>query len=659
MKKLALLVLSLFVTAQLYSQSQGISYQAVLIDKNDQEIPGVDISGNIIPNRPILVRFSILDLAGTIDYQEEHSTSTDEFGMINLTIGIGTQTAASPIAFSGIDWNGTPKNLKVEISLGSTDVLYTDFSDQVLTFVPYAYHKNITATGTMIIEDVTDLNSDLNVNNGSPTYLTGTIDVDGIANLNSALNVNNSSATNLSGELNVQGETTLQNVNLTTINSISNEATFVATFENTNDGVGDGIKIKLGKNRAETGNPMSPGSGISQDQIDRMKDLIGCELDIKAKLPIIKDLVIEGLVADVNMQANLALGIGNLLIKFLNASLNIPRIQAFPGFDWNLPDWTGFGSVGFGIDPVYIGPIDLPDVPELSLSFLEGLSVNIDGVQIQIRDLEIESPDFWGIPSICLSDIIPNPLNYENEFIQFSDINDSRMGSIRAQSVVDWSQNYLNPGFLWGLKGAYTSAIDKNHAKYHFKGKITEALTNYTKIGVEYTSGNGDYAEWLERLDSTEAISPGDIVGVIGGKITKNLTCAEQIMAVSSNPIVLGNTPVAGKEYLGNVIAFMGQIPVKIMGPVNTGDYIVGKGDILGYGVAMSPEDMSMEDFKYTVGRSWEVNITTGPKMVNTVVGMHNGDYLNILKGYEERFNNQENRLKRLEEKLDLLLEIK
>ena len=27
---------------------------------------------------------------------------------------------------------------------------------------------------------------------------------------------------------------------------------------------------------------------------------------------------------------------------------------------------------------------------------------------------------------------------------------------------------------------------------------------------------------------------------------------------------------------LGNKVAFMGQIPVKVMGPVETGDYIVG-----------------------------------------------------------------------------------
>ena len=163
---------------------------------------------------------------------------------------------------------------------------------------------------------------------------------------------------------------------------------------------------------------------------------------------------------------------------------------------------------------------------------------------------------------------------------------------------------------------------------------MSYALISYKDIGVVYSSGNGDYAEWLERVYANENISTGDIVGVIGGKITKDLTNAEQVMAVSHQPILLGNIPAEGKNYLGNNIAFMGQIPVKIMGPVNTGDYIVGKGDIKGFGVAISPQNMTLEDFKHAVGRSWEANSNNGPKMVNTVVGIHNGDYLKILQKY-------------------------
>jgi hypothetical protein len=101
----------------------------------------------------------------------------------------------------------------------------------------------------------------------------------------------------------------------------------------------------------------------------------------------------------------------------------------------------------------------------------------------------------------------------------------------------------------------------------------------------------------------------------------------------------LGNIPSADKENLGNNIAFMGQIPVKIMGPVVTGDYIVGNGVIKGYGVAIHPENMTVEDFKFAVGRSWASNTDSGPKLVNTVVGVHNGDFIHILKKIQDKFN--------------------
>ncbi|QGY44426.1 hypothetical protein GM418_12375 [Maribellus comscasis] len=99
----------------------------------------------------------------------------------------------------------------------------------------------------------------------------------------------------------------------------------------------------------------------------------------------------------------------------------------------------------------------------------------------------------------------------------------------------------------------------------------------------------------------------------------------------------------------------MGQIPVKIIGPAQNGDYIVAKGEFPGYGVAVNPKKMTVDDFKLAVGRSWETNTASGPKMVNTVVGVHNGDYLNVFKQYEQRFKESEDRLQALESKIEIL----
>jgi len=431
-----------------------------------------------------------------------------------------------------------------------------------------------------------------------------------------------------------------------------NSTGFIALFENTNTGDGDGIKIKLGKASANNGLPaMSYDLGITEQQKTDLKNLIDCNYSGN-KLNLLTNIVQEGIVLDAKTIGGLAVGVGNLVTGFINSKLGLPvnlknvqmlgKFTVFPGFNW----WR------VHIDSYSAGPYNFPNVtlvpkiPEINLSALG------------IDEIEIMNLGFWGIPNICMNDVVSNPLSKENEFIQFSDYDDVRMGSIKAQSVEDWALSTLTPAFFFGLRGALASTLDKLHAQHHFRGKISEAIATYPNIGVEYSSGNGDYAEWLERLDFEEAIGAGDIVAVKGGKITKDLCHAEQIMAVSHHPIVLGNIPPEGESHLGNNIAFMGQVPVKIMGIVNSGDYIVGNSDIPGYGIAVAPENMTVDDLKLTVGRAWESNQDNGPKLVNTVIGVHNGDYLNILKRYEQKFKESETRLESVEAKIDRLTEL-
>jgi nitrous oxide reductase len=57
-------------------------------------------------------------------------------------------------------------------------------------------------------------------------------------------------------------------------------------------------------------------------------------------------------------------------------------------------------------------------------------------------------------------------------------------------------------------------------------------------IGVTYSSGSADYAEWLERSNPAEKITPGDIVGVYGGKVTKYTGDAHQLMVISTKPAI-------------------------------------------------------------------------------------------------------------------------
>ncbi len=487
------------------------------------------------------------------------------------------------------------------------------------------------------------------------TILNSTINVEKAATLKSTLNVKDN--TLLEKTLEVNGATSIHN----NLSVDKNDAGFVASITNTNAEDGDGLKIKLGKAKTVYN---APNVAVDESQAQQLRDLIRCDYN-GSKITLLGNVIADGAVAFGKMMAGIAVGAGNMIIKEINNGLNLPLSipelvvpgVTIPKIEVPKTDVLGLGAIGFYIPAIPIIPETvifnkLTLLPETVVMPRLPLISGIPGIE----PLDITGLDFWGIPNICLSDAAgSSPLNNKNEFIQFADKNNVAMGSIKAVSVSDWSTNYLNPMFLMKLRGALTSStVDKDHARYHFKSEITTALLSYRKIGVEYSSGNGDYAEWLERKDAAEFINPGDIVGVAGGRITKDLSHAEQVMVVSHNPIMLGNTPEESKITKGNNIAFIGQVPVKVMGPVSSGDYIIGQVKTPGYGIAKHPNKMSIDDYKNVVGRSWEDDERTEAKMVNTVVGVHNNTFINLIKDLKQTTEKNDARLKAIENRLNI-----
>ena len=139
MKKI-LATLLLFMSIIGYSQTNGITYQAVIMNPSGEQLPGVNNTNAPLANKNICLKFSIIDNNSQSEYIETVQTTTDEFGMVNLVIGTGVQIGGYASSFSNILWNANPKSLKVDLSTTGICSYFTEISNQPFTAVPFALY---------------------------------------------------------------------------------------------------------------------------------------------------------------------------------------------------------------------------------------------------------------------------------------------------------------------------------------------------------------------------------------------------------------------------------------------------------------------------------------------------------------------------------------
>ena len=522
---------------------------------------------------------------------------------------------------------------------------------------------NTKLSGELTVEDNTLLSSKLTVANQSLSDLSGDLKVAGTATISKSLSVLDSSSTTLTGSLDVSGDASFMgDVNFdgdlklkNTIFIESDNDNFLATFNNSSGGDGDGLLIKLGRTHSAwngsgfisapmpTTEPYKELLQLIRDIIDGKKNPTEITpLDIVKASP---DAMLVAAAQDITNR--ITSEINKVMPKVNIPKIEVPKIQSpevnLPGLRVSVAGVTYTVTNGFrliGRQTIYPGE-----------TLFEGGDVPPDIPQISI-------PGLPKLPEInIITQNVNNSLNNNNEYIRFEDKDGRRMGTIQAENLSEWRDNtFLNDVYMLDLIAGFIG-VDPLQAIIGANAAISNLLYDYNRIGVAYESGHGDYAEWLERYDHSEYLTAGDIVGVKAAKITKDLTDFEQVMVVSYKPIILGNIPDENKTHLGNNIAFMGQVPVKVIGPVSSGDYIVAHGEISGYGKAINPKEMKTENFKFAVGRSWDTNLNDGPKLINTVVGIHNGDWVKVMQKIESRQEKFEDRLNEFENKVDQLIE--
>lgn len=662
------------------------------VDGATQLLGTMEVADNTVFNNNLTVaNQSDMFLSGTLEVDGATSLNNtlDVLNMsetnLNGTLGVdGITTLMS---------NTTVANSANTLFTGTLDV-DGQTSIHNMLFVTNASDTHL--TGLINVDGVTKLNNTLNVQNSSDSDLSGILDVTGAATFNNIVGI--AGFTNIQNNLTVTGLSDINTLQAGSI-SISGDSTgFLASFSNTNDiDNGDGIKITLGNNHGRFLN----GNLIKIDQTLISNDpgaqnpppatdptYVAAFNSIKQKfMNNVPQFTVNDVIAFLPTFRNYSIAnINNLVLQEINTQFNLPKtlpsitspsylvdqfpapgtpqiplpFVAFPGINGICSGQSCFsvciplaGCVTVCIPPVNVCVPDIPPlvIPELTVPGLS-LQPTIPNFMPSLPFLPEPTIPVVEIPNIPTVNI-SSTLSSENNYFTFQDVNGTQTGAVRAQSLEDFANNtVLDDIYVFNVASNFIG-IDLADGISSGASAMVSLISEFNKLGVEFASGNGDYSEWLERINKDEYLTAGDIVAVKGGKITKDLKDYEQLMIVSHRPIVLGNTPEKGKEYLGNTVAFIGQVPAKVMGPVSRGDYIVAKSKFDGYGIAVHPSEMTTEDFLMVVGRSWDENLHQGPKMVNTVVGLQNGDFSNRVNLLQKQQKQMDNAIETLESRLE------
>lgn len=212
------------------------------------------------------------------------------------------------------------------------------------------------------------------------------------------------------------------------------------------------------------------------------------------------------------------------------------------------------------------------------------------------------------------------------------------------EALICWAQEMGVPDF---------TALDPVNAAMQ---ALKEAVAAKCRDeGVTYGSKSADYAEYLPKLNPADRFQLGQIVGVHAGKVSLKTDGAEQVMAVSRAPVVVGNVPPAEDKDKFVTVGFMGQLPVVVRGKVRAGDYIVPSGKEDGTAIAVAPRDIQIKHLGQTLGRAWSESDNDIYSLINVVIGLPGAEVKTILERQEDRHSELALKNAELTQQLDSL----
>lgn len=659
MKKILLLCFSLLIfSAALIGQTvlpQAMKYQAVARDHK----------GQIMGNKAIQLKISLLSGAteGRVVYAEIHDVTTSALGLFDLTIGQG---AVSKGEFAQIPWSAEEIWMDIAISEdGSGD--FNSISTSRLLAVPYAFHAG---SADRLTGSAADSEDDIPTRAAGPYWKTngnnqvmapyqflGTVDNSTLmfkTNNQERMTITGNGDISMSGPLSLESTLSVDGIamfNNTTESTTKDNGSViveggVGIEKNTNiGGELDVIGIATISNTTQS-TTKDDGALVVEGGLGVEKNVnIGGELDVSGISKLNGQVTIDATLADAAAGDNY----DRYPLQVQGSGQGIAiNVEDIPGSNSGRSNnyisfWKGNTNMTGRIEGM--SNFDLDPTGLTDLIFDDFLSLNGGNVGITIGDIaDIIADGFSGNTNNFTGaadnyeNVVPNQTEIDNFNSQiFSNYTlDVLLGTTEIiRSTIMFASSILS---ILDPEDTFSTGVDLTVEIVNMAIYVTYS---YVNIGVAYESGSGDYAEWLERADYNEILNPGEVVGVIGGKISKEFNDADKFMVISTAPAVLGNMPESKElEAVHEKVAFMGQIPVKVIGEVKIGDYILPSGNADGFAMAIAPEKMKAKDFGRIIGVAWEA--ADGEKAfeyINTAVGINANDMAGMVDQMQSVLN--------------------
>lgn len=710
-KGLPLIVCFLLIFTTAFSQKvpNGMKYQGVARD-----LKGIVLSEKKIVLRIALAGNN--GQAWTPYYTESHHVETSQLGLFTLVVGDGSSTTgkfsdipwstneiwmevsiqdnagfatisnskllAVPYAFHALTANaivgsttsssggatdvlrtGIPSNTwttfgnlgtnPVDAALGTADaadliIITSDLERirvlkegnvQIKRSLAIGAHLSVDSTtdlnASLNVDGPTDLNSTLNVNNKMASRLTGTLQVDGVTNLRDSFYVAQASPSTLTGSLRVDSNATFKQTIILDNSKLEQDTASLVPSGALQVAGGAGIEGNL-----TIGGSARIGGGLA---LNSLKVTGGTQSDNDTTGAV----VVAGGVG-IGKQVNIG---GRTVIN------NSFAVNAGSG-QISLSGGTSGGQGDASAYPLVIN------------GKKQGIQINLteastpDNTNNFITFKDKDGKTRGRIEGQTIDDLNNDPLHKWDRAEYVKAISLSTVRSITAAKELFAATADIRA--CVGLGVCVTSpspwviavkiivfAVSLGDVAYQISRAADYEINRGNLVGVVYSSAAGDYAEWLPRTLAAGKMKPGQVVGVHKGEISFNTVGADRVLVVSTNPIVLGNTPQEDKKELFEKVAFMGQIPVRVVGVVTAGDYILASNNNDGLAIAKNPEDLTIDDLSNFIGIAWTSSDEETEKPVKVAIGISSNDIKSIVTKLDSKVNNQRHELVELKKQLN------